>query len=372
MNTKRNLFVDLLIASFGSSTWIGITGIYLQLPQFIQMAPEGWNLSSYIGLLLQSGNFATLIYLLATKWCAQKMVVDNVFLIYLTLGIGCLAAMCMVFFCSNTVMMAGKPRSIPLFICTILFSIVGCFSSVIFLPYMSRFRETYLLTYLFGRAMSSFTSSILALVQGVGITQCVNNNNTVQYSEPLFQPRDYFLFVFCMLILSLIAFILLNKMRVCKDETEIASSTDCSETSPMKNHNYKNANEYQSISIDVLHRSATSFNYLLILLGVISFLVFGFLPGLEPFACAPYGPKTYHLSVICSSIVSPTVFLLGWYVRRPTITTITILFGLSIVLSSYILLTAVESPTPPFVTSTFGMLLIVIIFFYLQYSYLFD
>lgn len=362
---SRNVFVDVLIALFGSSTWIGINGIYLQLPQFIQTAPEGSNLSSHIGLIIQSGNLVTLIYLLITKWCAQKIVVDNVLLIYSIIGIGCLAAVCMVFFGSNTIVMAGKPRSIPLFVCTFLFSIVGCLSAVIFLPYMARFRQIYLITYLFGRSVGSFTSSILALVQGVGTAQCINNN-TVQYAEALFQPRSYFVFIFCMLILSLIAFTLLNKLRVCKDETEIESTIESSETTPLANSTNNNANnEYQSIPTETLNRSsAMGFKYLLVLLGVVSFLVFGFLPGIDPFACEPYGPKTYHLSVICTSIVSPVVFVLGWNVRRPTITTITILFGLSIVLSSYIILTAVESPTPPFVGSTFGMYLIVSTFLY--------
>lgn len=354
---SRNLFVDVLIALFGSSTWIGITGIYLQLPQFIQMAPEGSNLASHIGLLIQSGNLVTLIYLIITKWCAQKIIVDNVFLIYLTIGIGCLAAIFMVFFGSNTITMAGKAHSIPLFICTFLFSIVGCLGAVIFLPYMARFRQIYLITFLFGRSFGSFISSLLALVQGVGTAQCISNN-TVQYTEPLFQPCSYFVFVLYMLILSLIAFTLLNKMRVCKAETEIAATNESSETTPLSNNSN---NAYQSISTDTLYRStAINFKYLLFLLGVVSFLVFGLLPGIEPFSCEPYGPKTYHLSVISTSIGSPVVFVLGWNVRRPTITTITILFGLSILLSSYIILTAVESPTPPFVTSIFGMYLIVI------------
>lgn len=375
---KRNLFVDVLIALFGSSTWIGITGIYLQLPQFIQTAPEGWNLSSHIGLLIQSGNLVTLIYLLITKWCAQKLAINNVLLIYLTIGIGCLAAICMVFFGSNTITMAGKPRSIPLFVCTFLFSIVGCLSAVVFLPYMARFRHIYLITYLFGRSIGSFTSSMVVLIQGIGTVQCIDDS-TIQYTEPLFQPSSYFLFVLCMLILSLVAFTLLNKMRVCKEETEIASSTttttDPCETTPLENDNenhsnYNTNNEYQRNStadIEAVHPTTTiSLKYLLFLLGVVSFLVFGFFPGIQPFSCAPYGPRTYHIMVICTSIVSPVVFVLGWNVRRPTITTISILFGVSIVLSSYIILAAVESPTPPFVTSTFGMYLIVIIVFFLQ------
>lgn len=360
---NRNLFVDVLITTFGSSTWIGITGIYLQLPQFIQTAPEGANLSSHIGLLVQSGNFVTLVYLLTAKWCAPKIVIDNVLLIYLTIGIGCLAAVCMVFFGSNTMTWGGKPRSIPLFLCTFLFSVVGCFSAVIFLPYMARFRQIYLLTYLFGRSIGSFISSILALVQGVGTIQCINNN-TVQYSEPLFQPRSYFVFVFCMLVLSLIAFVLLNKLRVCKNETEQSPNIQPNETASIANANCNNpCNGYQSITTDAVnHSAAIRLKYLLCLLGVVSFLVFGFLPGIEPFSCAPYGPRTYHLAVVCTSIVSPVVFVLGWNVRRPSILTITILFGLSIVLASYIFLIAVESPTPPFVTSRFGMYLIVIIY----------
>lgn len=307
-NRKRSYFVDLLAITFGISAWIGITGTYLELPQIVQTAPEGWNLPSYIVILTQSGNVASLIYVIYEKWSTVKC--DDVNLIYVTLGIGCLAAILMAFYYQSTIYLADEQRSIPLFIFTAMFAIVGCLSSVLFMPFMGRFRGIYLVTYMFGQGLNGLLSSALSLVQGVGSPQCVQNDTTnatnIVNSQPLFQPKYYFLFVFTIFILSFVAFILLNKLDVCKSEH--ATAHRCKIENNLANDV---ANGYQPIPTDVCHMSSLDFYYLMFVLGAMSSLTYGILPGVQSFSCLSYGPSAYHLSTTLSAIANPLACFTG-------------------------------------------------------------
>lgn len=365
-NKKRNLFVDALVMTFGVSAWIGITATFLQLPQIVQTAPEGWNLPSYIVILTQSGNIVLLIYVIYDKWCAVK--VDDSYLIYITLGIGCLAAILMAFLYQRTIFIDGEYRSIPLFIFTGMFAIVGCLSSVLFMPFMGRFRSIYLVTYMFGQGLNGLLSSVLSLIQGVGSTEC---NNSTDYNvpnssltkepvhvEPLFQPRIYFLFVFLILGLSTLAFILLNTMEICKKEL---SATDAFQTSSngAANGLDVNLNGYQSIPTNAVYLSSVNFVYLVLLVGAIAFLNYGLLPGLQSFSCLSYGATAYHLATSLSSIANPVACLINLYISKPSVRQITALSVLTAILSTYILLTAAQSPTPLLYSTKYGSYLIV-------------
>lgn len=359
-NRRRNILVDLLVMTFGISAWIGITGTYLQLPQIIQTAPEGWNLPSYIVILTQSGNIALLIYMVYVKWCTVK--IDDIYLIYITLGIGSLAAVLMAFFYQDTIYVDGQQRSIPLFIFTAMFAFVGCLSTVLFMPFIGRFRGIYLVTYMFGQGLNGLLSSLLSLVQGVGTSNCVRDNATdttvIVHSEPLFQPSVYFLFIFVIFKLSVIAFVLLNKLQLCKDEYASTTSIEI-DPSPTIENGSANLDGYESIPANVSHLSPMNFYYLMSILGVMSFLTNGLLPGLQSFSCLSYGVSAYHLATTLSSIANPLACLCSLYVARPLTSDITVLSSITALLSVYILITAVQSPTPPLYLSDTGNYLIV-------------
>lgn len=354
---ERNIVVDLLVMTFGISAWVGVTGIFLQLPQIVQTAPEGWNLPSYIVILAQSGNIASFIYIIYVKWSTAK--IDDAYFIYITLGIGCLAAILMALFYRNTNVIDGQERSIPLFIFTGMFAIVGCMSSVLFMPFMGRFRGIYLVTYMLGQGLNGLLSSLLSLVQGVGSPNCLMDNQTdtatVVYTEAFFPPNIYFLFVFCIFILSILAFLLLNKMEICKKESAITEAESANQIYEIGD----DVNEYQSIPSSVFYLSNVNFYYLMVIIGLLASLSYGILPGIQTFSCLSYGTSAYHLSTTLSSLADPLACLLSLYISRPTVSDITVLTSLSAVLSAYILLTAVESPTPPLHSSGTGHFVIV-------------
>ena len=52
-----NLLVVLLVVLFAISSWVDINGLWVELPILTQKLPEGWNLPSYMAVIIQvSGN----------------------------------------------------------------------------------------------------------------------------------------------------------------------------------------------------------------------------------------------------------------------------------------------------------------------------
>ena len=45
--------VYVLVMLFGISSWIDINGIFVELPLMVNVLPEGWDLPSYISLIIQ-------------------------------------------------------------------------------------------------------------------------------------------------------------------------------------------------------------------------------------------------------------------------------------------------------------------------------
>lgn len=218
---KRNLLVDALAILFGISSWIGVNSSYLQVPLLVSTLPEGLSLASHMTVAVQSSNIVSFAYIAYQKFSPVKM--KDGHLIVITMMIGCATAIGMAFFYGNTVKINGTDHSVAYLICVFLFAIVGTVSSVLFLPFMGRFRECYLVSYMCGQGMNGIFSTFLALCQGIGdADECVPNNSTTGPSfikkipTPNFGPQTFFLLVFAMLVICTIAFIMLNNLEVCK------------------------------------------------------------------------------------------------------------------------------------------------------------
>ncbi|XP_031620023.1 solute carrier family 52, riboflavin transporter, member 3-B-like [Contarinia nasturtii] len=357
-NHRRNYFVDFLAMSFGIAAWAGVTGTFLQLPQITQTAPEGENLPAYIAILTQSGNIVSLLYIIYEKWSPVRF--DDANLIYLTLSIGCFAALFMAFFYDTTIYVGGIYRSIPLLVCTFMFAIVGCLSSVLFMPFMGRFRGIYLVTYMFGQGLNGLLTSVLSLIQGIGTPKCVTNTITnitaVHYTESHFDSKIYFLLIFALLLFSSFAFFLLNTMETCKSEyASIETNQKEIETNTVNGK----ANDYQAIPTNTFSLTSVNFYYLMITLSVISFLTYGFFPGIMAYSCDPYGFSAYHLASTLLSIANPVACLFSLYISRPSVRDVIVLSTLTTVCIVYIFITALQGPTPPFHTLAFGSYLII-------------
>lgn len=358
---QRNFLVDVLAILFGISGWIGITAIFLELPLIVDKAPEGWKLPSYIAILVQVGNIANLIYILYDKYSPCK--ISDGHLILAMLISGCVAAIGLAFLYHQTAEINGREHSIWLLVFAGVFAAIGCLSSVLSMPYMGRFKEIYLVTYMFGQGLNGFISSILSLIQGSGgPPTCVQANATEAVAKdslnsgPTFGPKIFFLFVSVMMALSTISFILLHNLSQCKREhalSGVANSRRDTKRFSM------DMDMYEVIPTQQREMTHFTYIYLMLLIGAISFIGYGIFPGLQAYSCRPYGIMAYHLSATLSAFANPIACITAMFRSNISLRN---LFaqtaGISII-SAYLLYTAIESPSPPFVGTWLGTILVV-------------
>lgn len=309
---NRNLLVDFLALLFGIGAWIGVNSTYVQLPILVASAPEGWNLPSYLVVIIQIGNIGPIIYTLLQKVKAFK----DSYMIYIILAIGIIASLMMSLFYKETAVWFGEERSVAMFINVFFLALVGCTSSVLFMPYMGRFRELYLISYLIGEGFSGFLPSIVALIQGVGGNpECITVVNPetgapeVQsyQSPPRFDTREYFFFVFAFFIISFIAFTLLDNMKVCKKEyaavtinygndytynTEGGISTVIVDQKMELEDSKRNSANLQETTKSL---SPYNYKYLLILMGITCMFGNGVFPSIQSYSCLPVSYKWNNL-----------------------------------------------------------------------------
>ena len=162
----RNIAVDILAIFFGISSWISINGLWVELPLLVDKLPEGWNLASYLSIIVQIANLGPISVALLRWRLKDKF--SSSWIIVLLLILGSASSLMMVTFWQRTSSIGGVDHSTALFTLVFFLSLVDCTSSVLFLPFMGIFKDIYLNSYLVGEGLSGFVPSIAALIQGVG------------------------------------------------------------------------------------------------------------------------------------------------------------------------------------------------------------
>uniref|UniRef100_A0A1A9WB73 Riboflavin transporter n=1 Tax=Glossina brevipalpis TaxID=37001 RepID=A0A1A9WB73_9MUSC len=326
MLKNRNLIVDMLAIFFGIGTWVGINGTFIQLPLLVEIAPEGWSLPSYLSVMVQFGNLGPLIYTLMHN----KSIKSDTILIYGLLILGTISALLTAFFYSETAIIFGEEHSIALFVLTFLTAINACSSSVLFMPYMGRFKEIYLVTYFIGEGLSGLLPSVVALIQGIGITECILTNGTTSEGEniyekytppPSFDTKVFFIFIFTMCTASCVGFFLLDRLKLAKKEyanvrvihgnNYVYDETETKRTSSRNIDTTDNDdNDHQS------NLTSKQYIFMLFLIGAICFFANGVFNSIQSYSCLPYGSDAYHLSATLSVIANPVACFLAIFLGR--------------------------------------------------------
>lgn len=364
----RSLLVDFLAILFGVGAWIGVNSNFVQLPLLVVNAPEGWNLPSYLVVITQLGNLGPLLYTGLQKVRAFK----DSYMIYAVLVVGTVGAICMAFLFEVTAHVFGAERSVAMFVCVFALALVGCTSSVLFMPYMGRFRAIYLITYLIGEGLSGFLPSIVALIQGVGgNAQCIPNNTTdpdapefISYTPPpRFGSMEYFVFVFVILIISTIAFTILDNHPRCRREyaaVVINHGNDYTYETGQASSSSASSTDKSSVKLEkskVL--SNRNYTYLMLLLGVLCMFGNGIFPSIQSYSCLPYGNVAYHLTVTLSTMANPVACFLAVFLPHTSIRAITSISLLAALFAVYTLMTAFMSPAPPLMGQVIGDVLVI-------------
>lgn len=355
---NRSLVVDFLAILFGVGTWIGVNSTYVQLPLLVETAPEGWSLPSFLVVIIQLGNIGPLLYTLRER-CSNSGIIKDSQLIYVLLVIGTIASILMSFMYTQTSIVANRPYSVSLFALVFFLALTGCTSSVLFMPYMGRFAETYLIMYFVGEGLSGFLPSVVALIQGVGgNVECIPMNSTngtefERYVPPArFDTKVFFFFVFAMMICSTIAFFLLDNLKVCKKFYV---------TGKIGNGHTYEYDETETTTKQEIPKILSRWNYgfLLFLMAVVCLFGNGVFPSLQSYSCLPYGNVAYHLAVTFSSMANPIACFMAIFLPHTNIRSIVIMIVCGSVFTSYALVTASLSPSPPLINTTIGEVLII-------------
>lgn len=367
-NEKTYIVVHFLIILFGISSWIGINGIFIQIPILINTSPEGWSLSIYLVSITQTANFGPLLYIILQYF---KCKINESWWIMCLLMLGTLAMGFLSFFSSEKTVIANNEYSLLLFVLTFFNALVSCFSSILFMPYLRNFNIKFLTSYFIGEGLSGVLPSIIALIQRIGyISECtiLKNNTNI---EPLksfvlkFSPNEYFLFIFIILFLSLVAFAILeyssvfqnikqihNSISIVLNEKQAYSHDHCTNNIQEMKHYLVNNSKYLTKQIR---------NYLFILLAIFCFLSHGFFPSIQFYSCLPYGSIAYKLSIICAQIANPLMCLLAFWFKISSIKLyiINYLCIICLLIGSYVTYLAI-SPSPPLQATKLGIFLVII------------
>lgn len=378
------LLIHVLACAFGLGSWMAVNGLWVELPLIVNTLPEGWDLPSYLTVIIQLANIGPLLVTLMHKLYPGRLRESVV--IYIILCIGVLACFMLALFWNVTTMVAGVERSTAFFIIGFFLALVDCTSSVTFLPFMMQLPAQYITTYFVGEGLSGFVPALVALTQGVGMAKCVNvsespNNHSAdgdmfvlqtQYLPPNFSIEGFFFFLAAMMCISLAAFCTLNRFpRTFKLSTEnLVPETVSSVSSGLDNP----AAETSGQSPKHLTQSGHSMYQLTFIYFMVVWTngaTNGLLPSVQTYSCMPYGNLAYHLSAALASMANPVACIAAIFFPKRSLVVLGLLCVMGTGFGSYNMAMAAMSPCPLLQNSALGEAIIVLswVFFTGSLSY---
>ena len=404
------VYVSVML--FAMSTWIGIVGVWVEMPLLVHALPESWKLPSYLVIIIQCANLGPAMYAIWDKlrqrnhqsaaeqqqhqrqnWsCFDAEVIVSVIIILISI----VSMMLLSLFWDQTTEIASVDRSVVLLVIVSFASLSCCTSSVVFLPYMARFPSVYISAYYFGQGLCGLVPGILGLAQLAGQEpQCRNRtdaNDTAatasafgmksaysahRYSDPRFSVSLFFGLICVLLCVSLIAFFCLNFLRARRrqpaavsaaDERQLASVAEvpsAREASGLleSRENPESGDVAQRDQVTVQTAAAVlqtrRYVSLFVTIGVVSALWNGILPATQTYTCLPYGHIVYRLSVCLSWIMSPIATLPNMLAPTSSLPLIVGLGTLASMLSAVHLVLAAQSPHPVLQGTVVGQVMVV-------------
>lgn len=381
---NRRPLLDVLCLLYGLSSWLAITGLWMELPLLVHALPERWALSAVLSLAIQMGNVGPLLYGLGTLIWRRRFTGPRALSIanHVQLCIGLIACVALIAAWRATGFILGRETSIVLLAAAFALSIVDCTSSVVYLPFVGRFREVYMTSYLVGEGLGGVLPGLVALAQGVEEPTCVNDTTVLSTSgtknssdgmtallhvEAInFEPEVFFGVLLLLVLLSYGSFILLDNCKSFQNEWQedfrksvtrrTLPAPDLPETVPLGAHSTTEPPKEPENRCRITRRH---YVILLLIQAWASLLTFGFLPAIQSYSCLPYGPRALHMAVTLCGIAYPVACVLGMFVtfRRTAQLYAQALVGT--LGATWIIFTAATSPRPPLVDTNVGSVSIV-------------
>lgn len=236
-------------------------------------------------------------------------------------------------------------------------------STLTFLPYIGEyFAKEYIIPNYIGESFSSLVPAVLALIQGFQDEECdtldQNKTSTSRIPKLVYKAKYsvfvYFLLIFFLLLISILAFSYLNnsdyakrarKNRFSWVSADFALSDDTEDDISRREKEKQQQRNIKENQFEI--------RFLFILTVMVTFVYYGFLPGLMSYSTIPYSNKFFHLSITLSSILLPLSIILSIFSYDVSIQRICLESIVPFILAFYIYLVSVFSPCPPFVNNKY-------------------
>ncbi|XP_017294514.1 solute carrier family 52, riboflavin transporter, member 3-A [Kryptolebias marmoratus] len=362
------LLVHVLACAFGLGSWVAVNGLWVELPLIVNALPEGWELPSFLTVIIQLANLGPLLVTVMHKLCPGRLHKRAV--IYSILAIGIVSCILLVFFWDKTTIVAGAPHSTAFFILTFFLALVDCTSSVTFLPFMMQLPAKYVTTYFIGEGLSGFVPGVVALAQGVGMAKCVNSsqapgNHTggdtffqTEYLPPNFSTEVFIGFLAAMMCISMAAFVGLNRLP---RTLELSTENLMLDTAPSVSSGLENPGAEtdgggeksredgpggrRSLLSNPKH-SVYQLTYIYFLVVWVNAATNGLLPSVQTYSCMPYGNLVYHLSAALASVANPVACTVAMFFQNRSLIFLGVLTVFGTGFGSYNMAMAAMSPCP--------------------------
>ncbi|KAK2575615.1 hypothetical protein KPH14_011319 [Odynerus spinipes] len=316
----------------------------IEMPILVRSSPEGSALPTYIVIAIQMANAGPIIYTLLQQ---RRYKINEPLCILGILTLGNISMAFLIFFYDKTVILSNSEYSMALFILTFFTALVGCFSSVLFMPYLRNYNPTYVISYFIGEGLSGVLPSLVALIQSVG-EQMETTNDT------------------------LIAFIILQYSSFVKNIKTTFEENKSNQNGKQATY-YNIQNKLPSTSNNLYKESEQAMeqvlsnntineirnpkadhemslykkSYLLILMSLLCFFANGFLPSIQLYSCLPYGDITYRLSITLVQFANPIACFIAFWIMPLNLNIINSLSTIILVFCTYVIYVALMSPFVP-------------------------
>lgn len=424
MNERSNsrlerILVIALVVIFGSGAWVSVSGIWTELPILIATGlPEKYRITSIVNILIQFAAVGMIAFLICNKLSAStRLYRPEIPVNYAITFMGTIATFLLIFFWDSETYLSGQPHSVA-FLCLLFFvALVDITSNVTFVGFMSLLKPNLLNWFWIGEGMSHILPAFVVLIQQSGGSKdtCVANytfinetmigNSSVTYNctswqevvpQFLFEPDEYFSFLFMMMLSCHIAFICLNTLPCARREytpqrdghhlkrdgcgglfkslSSADEETDLLRLTPVVSSNgndtsisnKENNDSNNELTERHLTKKQVAFLYTIFFLNFL--MAYGIMSPILGYSGSAYGHATFQLLVPLEQIA--VAFAYFMFLLKPiysfnavAVSLVVAFFGYT-----YALVVASTSPYPPFSGLVAGKVLIVSSLWFLYVS----
>ncbi|VDM46566.1 unnamed protein product [Toxocara canis] len=213
----KDCIQHIAVAAFGMGSWLSVNAVFVQLPLMVYVVPEGYDLATYIVLIVQIACIFPLVYgIIDAKMATVQLwnKYSHAILIPIMLimsGAGLLMA---AFVYDHPAVTSSSKHSYWLFVAFFIMSIPCTTSDVLFMPYITKLESTkYVATFFIGMGLSALIPSAVSLIQGANANLNGSAANPWGSTEGgvLFGPRAFLVLMAVLCCFSLIGFLVLLK-----------------------------------------------------------------------------------------------------------------------------------------------------------------